>query len=355
MKILALVTDGFGASGGISRYNQALMRALSVSETVDEVTVLPRFGASVATPAKVSQLAPAEGKAAFAFRAIALVTRREFDVVFCGHLFAAPFAATLARVSGRPLWLQAHGIEAWTPRNGGVREAVESARLVTAVSRFTRARLLAWTDIDPARLRVLPNTLEQYEVSADDPERLREMHGLRGRRVILTLGRLSLAERYKGHDRIIAALPEIASRVPDVAWLVAGAGEDQARLERTAKEQGLANRVVFAGHVKESELGAYFQLARVFAMPSTGEGFGIVFLEAAAAGLAVVAGNRDGSVDALAEGVVGALIDPENRQELVEALVAGLEGRAAGDSSSVSRFAFPNFASHVDALVRTFL
>jgi glycosyltransferase involved in cell wall biosynthesis len=95
--------------------------------------------------------------------------------------------------------------------------------------------------------------------------------------------------------------------------------------------------------------------AKVFAMPSTGEGFGIAFLEAAVAGLPVVGGNRDGSVDALADGAIGRLVDPLDRDALVAALVAGLTGRIAPAAESARRFAVRHFASHVDALLEQVL
>ena len=88
-------------------------------------------------------------------------------------------------------------------------------------------------------------------------------------------------------------------------------------------------------------------------MPSTREGFGIVFVEAAATGLPVIGGNRDGSADALADGVIGTMIDPEDDDALTAALLAALSGAAKADSAAVQRFAFDNFARHVDDLVRS--
>jgi phosphatidylinositol alpha-1,6-mannosyltransferase len=356
LRILALLTDGFGAGGGIARYNQNLMTALSLSDAVSEVVAVPRFGeASSSAPAKISQLPPVSGKAGWVSRALTLAARRPFDVIFCGHFNAAPLAGLIARLTSRPLWLQAHGIEAWEARGCAGRLAVENSTLVTAVSRCTRARLLAWADIDPARVRVLPNTISARMPADTNPGRLVKRHCLEGKRVILTVGRLSPAERYKGHDRIINALPDVAARCPDAIYLVVGSGDDRARLEALARDHGLADRVVFAGHVDESDLPSYFALASVFAMPSTGEGFGIVFLEAAAAGIPVVAGNKDGSIDALADGAIGTLIDPDNKEALVEALVMCLQRRSTGVSGNVLRFAFPNFVSHVDVLVRTLI
>jgi phosphatidyl-myo-inositol dimannoside synthase len=352
LRILALLTDGLGAGGGIARYNSDLLAALSRSAAVSEVVALPRFGSrATERPARTCQLTASPGRVSWALRAAALALRGKFDVILCGHLNAAPFAAQLARLSSGRLWVQTHGIEAWTPRADVYRRALAAARLVTSVSRLTRARLLAWSDIDPARARVLPNTISTVAGRRTRPAHLAR-HGLEGARVILTVGRLAPTERYKGHDRIIEALPEVASHVPTARYLIVGSGDDIARLEELARRTGVRERVVFAGAASPAKLADYFQIADVFAMPSTGEGFGIVFLEAAAAGLPVIAGNRDGSVDALADGAIGTLVDPDSRSALTRALVAGLEGRLPTGLDAVRRFEFANFADHVDELVR---
>lgn len=266
---------------------------------------------------------------------------------------AAPFAALLARTLRRPLWLQAHGIESWQRRDAVYRWAVRQARLVTCVSRYTRTRLLEWSDADPSSVRVLPNTNRVAGKAARKPDSAVQRHGLEGRRVILTVGRLSAAERYKGHDRVISALPLVVKRVSNASYLIVGSGDDADRLKRLAAEKGVADRIVFAGQVSDAEMTDYFDAADVFAMPSTGEGFGIVFLEAAAAGLPVIGCGRDGSRDALADGRLGTMITPEDGEGLAAALVAGLEGRLPSGEEAVRRFAFRNFSRHVDGLVRT--
>lgn len=356
LKVLALLTDGLGTHGGIGRYNAELLVALSQSRAVSQVLVLPRFGTVDAPrPVGVTQLDVAGNAAVWSLRATKLALQRTSDVIFCGHLNAAPFAAWLARLTGRRLWIQTHGIEAWEPRNSAFRHALAQARLITAVSRFTRNRLLQWSDADPASVRVLPNTIVAVTGRRDRPHYLVERHGLGSAKIILTVGRLAAAERYKGHDRILAALSDVVARVPSAKYLIVGAGEDRQRLQALANEAGTADRVIFAGGVPGAELDDYFQVADVFAMPSTGEGFGIVFLEAAASGLPVIGGNGDGTRDALADGAIGTMIDPRSRGELVEALVAGLEGRLPSAADAVKRFQFDHFANHVDKLVRQHL
>jgi phosphatidyl-myo-inositol dimannoside synthase len=354
MRLLALVTDGFGRSGGIARYNRDLMAALAESDAVSEIAMLPRFAAATsAGPAKVRQLAPSPGRLAWSARALALAARQRFDAVFCGHLYAVPLAAGIARLRRVPLWVQVHGVEAWQPRGALWRQGLAAAALVTSVSRYTRARLLAWADVAPHRLRVLPNTVAPCYAPRDKPLDLARRHGLAGRRTLLTVARLASSERYKGHDRLIAALPAILARVPDAAYLIVGSGDDQRRLVRLAQDAGVGDRVVFAGQVADADLPQYFALADAFAMPSTGEGFGIALLEAAAAGLPVIGGNRDGSVDALADGRIGRLVDPGDGGEIAAAVADALAGRhPVSGAEEAQRFAFSRFATHVDALVR---
>ena len=355
MRLLALVTDAFGGSGGIARYNQDLMLALAQSARVSEIVVLPRFapGPISEVPPKVRQHAPSAGRVAWSARALALAAKQRFDVVFCGHLYAVPVAAAIAGLRRTPLWVQAHGVDAWQRPSAVHYRALRSTTLVTSVSRYTRAALLSWADIPPHRVRVLPNTVSATYGRRSRRDDLIVRLGLAGRRIILTVGRLSALERYKGHDRLIAALPAIAARVPDAAYLIVGSGDDQPRLERLAHEAGVGDRVVFAGHVPDPELADYFALAHVFAMPSTGEGFGIVFLEAAASGLPVIGGNCDGSADALADGRIGRLIDPHAPAELEGAVVDALLGPhpVPNGAEETRRFGFARFATHVDGLV----
>lgn len=354
MNVLALLTDGFGARGGIARYNQDLMSALRRSGSVSNVTILPRFGQSdVELPAGVAQDAPAAGKFAWSARALSLAVRERFDVIFCGHLNAAPLAAMIAKMRSSLLWVQVHGIEAWERRDRATRKALESAELVTSVSRYTRKRMLEWSDIDPDRVRVLPNTFAADFAPRTRNPALTMRHGLAGKKVILTVGRLAIAERYKGHDRIIRAMPSVLAHVPDTVYLIVGSGDDKKRLQQLADETGVASRVIFAGQVADTELPDYFASAHVFAMPSTGEGFGIAFLEAAATGLSVVGGNRDGSLDALGDGVIGRAVDPDSSEDLVDALIEALLGRGQAAPENVQRFCASNFSTHVDHLVQS--
>ena len=353
LRVLALVTDAFGSHGGIARYNQDLLSALALSSRIDDILVVPRHGASPkeGLPERVNQTPPRSGRISYAAYVLATVVRKSFDVVFCGHLYMSPLATLISETLKKPMWLQLHGIEAWQRPGRLIRATAERATLVTAVSRYTRHRFLEWANVLPEHVRVLPNTFKPQFAPGPKRDDLIEHHDLRGRRVLLTVSRLAASERYKGHDRVISVLPRVLERNPDVAYLVVGDGDDRQRLEEMARKAGVAHAMRFAGHVPHQELPDYFRLADVFVMPSTGEGFGIVFLEAAASGLPLVGGNRDGSVDALADGNLGTLVDPHQQEDLVEAICGAVSGEVKC-KTSYTRFSALNFNSQVDELVR---
>jgi phosphatidyl-myo-inositol dimannoside synthase len=230
------------------------------------------------------------------------------------------------------------------------RWSAERARLITSVSRYTRRRFLSLAGVDPSCVRVLPNTVDSGFGGGAKSDALLDRYGFRGKRVLLTVSRLDPNERRKGHDRVIEALPAIVSAVPNAVYLIAGHGADRTRLEALAQSFGVANNVVFAGKVAPDELPQLYRLADLFVMPSAQEGFGIVFLEAAASGLRSIGGNADGSIDALADGAIGTAIDPNDKEALVRAILHGLDG-GGPDPSGVSRFRFENFSGQVRDLV----
>jgi phosphatidylinositol alpha-1,6-mannosyltransferase len=353
MNTLALVTDAFGSSGGIAQYNRDLIKALAEIPGAGRIIVLPRLGEGngAALPPSVRQLKARGNRLSYSLAALhAAATLGPFDFVFCGHLHLSPLAAVLASGLGVPLWLQLHGCEAWDHMRRAERWSAERATLITSVSRYTRRRFLSLAGVDPACVRVLPNTVDGGFSPGVKSDVLLDRFCLRGKRVLLTVSRLDPNERRKGHDRVIKALPAIVTAVPNVVYLIAGHGADRARLEALAQSLGVADNVVFAGQIAPDELPQLYRLADLFVMPSAQEGFGIVFLEAAASGLRSIGGNADGSIDALADGSIGTAIDPNDSEALVRAIKDGFEG-GGPDPSGVGRFRFENFAGYVGDLV----
>ena len=355
LRVLALVTDAFGGHGGIAQYNRDLLSSLVRCERIGEVLVLPR-GAVTSPgmlPSGIRQFSPVAGRRAYSLTAMGAIPRCwPIDIVFCGHIFMAPLAAIVARLSGARLWIQVHGIDAWQELPWFYRRAIEGADLITSVSRHTRRRLLAWVGIDPAHVKVLPNTVDPRFQPGPKPDYLLDRHALYEKKILLTVSRLASSERYKGHDRVIRVLPRILLDHPDTIYLVVGDGDDRPRLEALTLECGVQDKVIFTGPVVAEELPDYYRLADLMVMPSTGEGFGIVFLEAMASGVPVIGGTQDGSLDPLSDGALGTAVDPDDDQALASAISAALR-RPVRNANVATRFTKQSFGDHLQALVRS--
>ncbi len=133
--------------------------------------------------------------------------------------------------------------------------------------------------------------------------------------------RLAGGDRYKGYDQIIQALPAIRRQIPNICYLLVGKGDDRDRIETMVDDRDVRDCVIFAGFVPDDELADYYNLWDLFAMPSKGEGFGIVYLEALASGKPTIGGNQDGAIDALCNGELGVWVNPDSIEEIGESIV----------------------------------
>lgn len=333
MKLLALVTDAYGGRGGIAKFNRDLLGVLAEWPPATRVDAFPRLIPEPVegVPSGVAFHEQAAGGKHQYVRAVgAHILKGEYDAVVCGHVNLLPLAHLAALRARVPLVTIVHGVEAWEPPGSLLSRRLRLAGLtrssaVVAVSDFTRRRLLAWAGgaggLTPERTYVVPNCIDTTPFGPGPPRAdLVERYRLRGRRVLLTLARLSAAERYKGIDEIIEVLPALTQHVPDATYLVCGDGNDRPRLEAKARSLGLGGRVVFTGYVPESEKADHYRLADAFAMPGRGEGFGIVYLEAMACGIPVVASVADASREAVRDGALGFVADPDDQAGLVTTL-----------------------------------
>ena len=345
MRILLLCTDSYGGHGGIALYNRDLAEALAARDDVEEVTVLPRVirGEPGEIPRKVRFLAEgASGNVAY-LREVVRERRAKPDLVICGHVNLLPVAFS------RPILL-AYGIEAWKPRKNPLNgRLLRNCRAIISISAITRDRLLAWSGYRGPTF-LLPNAihLEDYGIR---PRRrdLVERYKLGGKRVILTVGRLESEERYKGFDEVMDVLPKLP---PDVVYLIAGGGNDFGRLQKRAIVLGIADRVIFTGLFAETEKADLYALADVYAMPSRGEGFGFVYLEALASGIPAIGSKHDGGREALLDGKLGLLVDPSNPAEIEAAINELLTARPTRHIPALlEHFSFENFKRRASEII----
>jgi glycosyltransferase involved in cell wall biosynthesis len=287
----------------------------------------------------------------YARKAIEIAAQQRFGLIFCLHVNLMPVAALLKRVYRIPIWLSIHGIDGWAPPRSGLRRrSIRAADFVTSSSRCTRDRFLTWSRIpkDCVEVNNNPVHLDQWG-TGPKPELLVERYGLRGKRVLLTVGRMLGGDRFKGHDEILAALPELARRYDDLCWLIVGDGPDRARIEGCVRQCGMEGRVVFAGRVPEEEKRDHYLVADAYALPSRTEGFGIAYLEAAACGLPVLGSLRDGSRDPLCDGELGLLVDPDDPASVLHGLDLLLR-KTKRVPPEIERFSFENMAARMQRM-----
>lgn len=329
VRLLVLLTDAYGGHGGIAAFNRALLEALCADPRVSEVVAVARIAGPFAEPlpAKLRfDISGAGGLGGFARSVVRAACSGRFDLVHCGHINLSPFAWLAATIARTRWTLSLHGIEAWRrhPR-ATVRLALRSVAQVHAVSRLTLDRFRAWHPVPEARCTIVPNTFPagDFAPGPKDPA-LAARLGATDRKVLLTLGRLVSEERAKGFDQILELLPSLAARIPEIFYIIAGTGGDRDRLEAKARALAVADRVAFTGFVDEVGKADLYRLADAYVMPSSGEGFGIVFLEAMACGVPTVASATDGGREAVRDGAIGWAVDPADPAALEAAILEAL-------------------------------
>ena len=317
-KLLALVTDAFGGAGGIAQYNRDFIQALAADDQIVDITVAPRLSARpyTETPPRTRQLKAIKDQVLYSMNALMVALRTRPDLVFCGHLFMAPLAILAGRLTGARVILQTHGIEVWARPGRLQTAAIEACDLVLCVSRDTRERLLTWTRTAPDRVLVTPNTVAD-RFTPGDGGTVRAALGLSGKTILLSVSRLDPTQQYKGQDRVIGVLAALRARGHDAIFLVGGSGEDSDRLKALAQSQGVADHVRFLGEVSNEQLLDLYRAADLYLMPSSGEGFGIVFLEAMACGAPAIGLALGGATDALGRGL-GEAVAAEDLLEAIE-------------------------------------
>ncbi|MEO6218735.1 MAG: glycosyltransferase family 4 protein [Sphingomonas sp.] len=355
-RILVLLTDAFGGHGGIAQCNRDILCAMCEHPDTAEVVALPRLARwpSHDLPDKLTFDVSALGGTFAYLRALGrqLMSNRAFDMVYCAHINLMPLAVLTARILRVPLILGIHGIDAWEPSPRRLtRAAAGHADHVFSVSRVTLDRFRSWQNYPETACTVMPNAihLDEFGIAPRDTA-LAARYGVHGRRVVMTFGRLAGNERYKGFDEVLEAMPALIGQVPDIVYVIAGDGSDRGRLEGKAAALGIADHVVFTGMVAEEEKAALYRLADAYAMPSRGEGFGFVLLEAMACGVPTIASTLDGGREALRGGMLGELVDPADRVGLVDAIVRAL-GKPQGIPEGLDYFAFPEFSRRLNCAI----
>jgi asparagine synthase (glutamine-hydrolysing) len=363
VKFLNLIA--FSGTGGIEKFNRSFLKALS--ELENEGFLLADAASAYDNQADANYFPTEAYKGYSKHRNVFVVKEaldsRKYDEIFIGHVNLGVVAFLIKIFNPKvKVTLIAHGIEVWKPLTGIKKWIVNNSDHILSVSNFTKKQLLDRYNIPSERIAIFPNTIDpyfQYPDKFGHPEYLKKRYSITpDQKIIFTLTRLSHTEKYKGYDQVIECLPNLLKTTPNVRYIIAGKADaiELRRVNALIEKHQLQDVVTLASFINDDEIVDHYLMADIFIMPSQKEGFGIVFIEAMACGLQVIAGNKDGSVDALKNGELGTLIDPDNKAQILGELERGLNNldikndinlKAGLQKRVIEAFGFDSFTNNL--------
>lgn len=274
--------------------------------------------------------ASAARRAGFALRLLDGHMFRRADWIFYNHVSVARAHYALPATLRLPYGVFVHDVEAWAPDLDRIKRAtLASATVVIANSAYTARRV---REVHGASVNVVPCPLglleEAKSVEPIDDRLLSTV----GPNAALIVGRVASDERYKGHDQLIEAWPLVLSAVPNAQLFIAGWGDDIGRLRAKAVGLAVDRAIRFCDYINEATRTALLERVAVYAMPSSREGFGLVYLEAMRAGVPCIGSTADAAGDVIEHRVSGLLVDRANIRELAQALIEIFSDRTLRES-----------------------
>lgn len=323
-RVVFLGLEAYGAHGGIQRFNRRVIEALG--DLAVPTTVLMKNDTAAVVPADsgTMRFVGAKGLGRALLGAF-FDAARGADVLLLGHINLLPFAALFRMLNPRGKVLMfAHGVEVWgdpvyrRPRRWEgpmLRRAVDR---IAVVSAYSRERMSRTFRLDREQFSLFPNTVSVD--AAARPVIVPEASA-----TVLCVSRLGVYEREKHVAELIRAMAKVRETNADARLVIVGDGPLRAELEALSRELGLQDAVRFAGFVSDEELARAYEEAALFALPSSKEGFGIVYLEAWLKGLPVIGSRFGAGAEVITDGVDGRTVDPRDIDALADA-ITGLLG-----------------------------
>ena len=301
----------------------------------------------------------AANKVGFVLKAIQ--NGRKADVVVISHINLLIVGWLIKKVNPSvKIILLAHGIEIWGKLGALKKKILPGCNQILCVSRFTANKIKANHQLPFTQVQVLNNCIDPFLPlpGLNYPgKQLREKYKINDDDIVLmTLTRLSSRDRYKGYDVVLEAMLAMLQQNKKIKYLLAGGynNAEKTYIDTLVQSYGLTENVILAGYIPEEELTTYFTMADVYVMPSTKEGFGIVFIEAMYYGLPVIAGNKDGSTDALLNGELGLLIEPNSAGAVAQAVEKMLRNKKVYEPNHkvlMEHFGYDGYKRKMEAFI----
>jgi glycosyltransferase involved in cell wall biosynthesis len=351
--------------GGIQGYSLQVYESL---RDTHRLTLILKNDDSVAAGIErahcAGSLPPPLRTAGFSVMAVAQALKERPDALILTHLHFAPLALAVKKLTGCRVYVCVHGVEGWGIKSAVKKAGLRGADRVLPHSDWTRECMLHEVGVDPGRIFMMVCTADEERFTPGPrPAEIAGALGVPpGAKVLLSVGRLVFTDRYKGFDRIIEIFHRVVAEIPNAHYVLVGDGDDRARLEELASRSTARDRIIFAGRAPAGQLADYYRLGDVFAMPSTGEGFGIVYVEALLTGKPVIAAPSGGARDTVKKGSLGLIADPDNPDELTETIIRLLAPRDVDPKmidpawlrgQAIEHYGMANFSRKLEALLQT--
>lgn len=306
MYFLMLASD-LNQVGGIEKYNHNLYKSLN--ERVEKLNLIER------------QKGKFLAKVIFFLKVFFSVINKKPDYIFCCHLNFSPICLFLKFFLKIDYSLSLYGIEIISEHGPLKALGIKNARNIITISQYSKKLITKKYSKIGDRIFILPSTVDSslFRIKEKNKSLIKKL-GILNRPVMLSLARLSTNE-HKGQDRVLDCLSNVVKVIPDIVYLIVGAGEDT-RVNRILKNKPeLRKNVLIIGAIDENEKVDFYNLADVYILPSKFEGFGIVFIESLACGVPVIASDNFGCRQSLKNGNLGLLVKPDNLNNIAKTII----------------------------------
>lgn len=361
---LFLTLNIFSATGGIEKVCRIAGKAL-YERSVQEGSRLmvwsmhDKAGAAEGNPYFPAELYKCCEARKGVFVRDAVRQGRKSKTVILSHINLLMVGWAIKKLSpSTRIILMAHGIEIWSDISATKSKLIGAVDQVWAVSNYTRQRIMESHGIAGEKISVLNNCLDPFLPESKNitvPPALYERYGLtKDHKILFTLTRLSSREKYKGYEDVVAALASLKDTT--IKYILAGKAD---AVELQAMQQkiiaaGMQDQVILAGFIPEAELAAHFKMSDCYIMPSSKEGFGIVFIEAMFYGVPVIGGNADGTMDALKNGELGTAVEPGNVEQIrvaIQKVMKDQQGHLPDHGVLLDDFSYGRYKEKMEALL----
>lgn len=335
--MLFLTLDTFGKTGGIQNVCRTLAYTLSVIAKSNSVSLSGFKMHSLYDNKPDSRYIEPKQFIGYKGFKIHFLIRATVDglkakTIIVSHINLILIAMIIKALSRKTqIIMLAHGIEVWYKIPLWKQWFIKKHIKIWAVSNYTKRILEQNHTICPANIEVLNNALDPFfciPEKFEKPQQLLKRYQLnKDQPILLSIARITKHETEKGYNEVIKLIPQLIKEFPTLHYLLCGKSDadEKHRLESFIREENLEKHISLIDFINEDELTAHYLLADTFILPSKKEGFGLVFIEAATCGCKTISGNIDGSIDAMLNGELGRMVNPDSPNEIRKSIIKSLK------------------------------